>query len=74
MKYLVFNTEQEAIKAELAISKSMNYPNQETKTERWAVPFQLADGRWVFQSPDDTGIPAEDDWWPKPELQKININ
>jgi hypothetical protein len=55
MKYLVFNTEQEAIKAELAISKSMNYPSQETKTERWAVPFQLADGRWVFVSPTDDG-------------------
>jgi uridine kinase len=36
-------------------------------TKAWAMPVQINDGRWVFPSPDDTGVPAEDDWWPEPE-------
>lgn len=43
-------------------------------TKAWAIPVEINDGRWVFQSPDDTGIPAEDDWWIEPDLQIININ
>ncbi len=55
MKHLIFETEQEAIAEEAAISKNMNYPNEETLTKRWAIPFQLADGRWAFVSPTDEG-------------------
>jgi hypothetical protein len=33
-------------------------------TERWAIPQQIADGRWVFQSPDDEGVEPGADWWP----------
>jgi hypothetical protein len=36
-------------------------------TTRWASPQQIADGRWVFASPDDTGIEAQADWWPANE-------
>jgi uridine kinase len=36
-------------------------------TKAWAMPVKINDGRWVFPSPDDTGVPAEDDWWPEPD-------
>ena len=36
-------------------------------TKAWAIPVQINDGRWVFPSHDDTGVPAEDDWWPTQE-------
>lgn len=76
MKYRVFATEQEAIDAEYAISKSMNYPkpgvNAATSkiepnvlTTRWATPQQIVDGRWVFVSPDDEGVETGDDWFPQ---------
>jgi hypothetical protein len=32
-------------------------------TERWAIPQQIVDGRWVIPSPDDTGVEPEPDWW-----------
>lgn len=77
MKYQVFDTEQEAIDAEIAISQSMGFPkvsiNAQTglldptaqQTERWAIPQQILDGRWVFPSPDDTGVEAGNDWFVK---------
>lgn len=78
MKYRVFNTEAEAITAEAQISTAMGYskpgvsaatgevvPN--VLTVRWAVPQQINDGRWVFPSPDDEGIAAEEGWWPRSE-------
>ena len=40
---------------------------QEGHTTSWATPQQIVDGRWVFQSPDDTGVEAEPDWWPAVE-------
>jgi hypothetical protein len=75
MKYLVFDTEQEAIAAEAAISASMGYAKpgvnaatgavvHDAPTMRWDIPQQIADGRWVFASPDDGGVDAEQDWWP----------
>lgn len=33
-------------------------------TTAWAVPQQIVDGRWVFPSPDDTGVEDQDSWWP----------
>jgi hypothetical protein len=33
-------------------------------TKAWAVPVQINDGRWVFPSPDDVGVEAEENWWP----------
>lgn len=79
MKYLVFETEQEAIDAEALISQSMGYskPGVNAKTgevvpdaltTRWAIPQQIADGRWVFPSPDDTGVVPGADWFPREEL------
>lgn len=79
MKYRVFATEQEAIDAEHAIAQAMGLAKvgvnaktgqpdpTATKTERWAVPQQIQDGRWVFPSPDDEGEEASGDWFPEPE-------
>lgn len=33
-------------------------------TTAWATPQQIADGRWVFQSPNETGVDPGVDWWP----------
>jgi hypothetical protein len=74
MKYLVFDTEQEALDAEASISRAMGYakpgvnaatgePVPDVLTLRWAIPRQIADGRWVFPSPDDEGVEASDDWF-----------
>lgn len=69
MKYLVFNTKQEALDAELPISISLGFPKDSTAvTKRWAIPQQIQDGRWVFVSPDDEGVEAGADWWPQEEL------
>ena len=75
MKYRVFDTEQEALAAEKTISEEMGYPKpgvnaktgqvvSDSLTLRWATPQQVQDGRWVFPSPDDEGIEAEDGWFP----------
>jgi hypothetical protein len=74
MRYRIFSTEAEAIAAEAAISEALGYAVPGTNaatgeivhdvlTVRWAVPVQISDGRWVFQSPDDEGVEAEPDWW-----------
>ena len=80
MKYRVFATEAEAAAAEAAISKSMGYSRPgrnaatgavvpDVLTVRWDVPRQIADGRWVIASPDDTGSEAAPDWWPTPAME-----
>ena len=82
MKYRVFDTEAEAIIAEKAISDGMGYAKPginaatgavvpEAVTSRWAIPVQIADGRWVFASPDDTGVDASEIVFVQPE-QSIN--
>jgi len=79
MKYLVFNTEAEAEAAEAVISQSMGYPQAGVSalsgdaepmviTERWAIPRQIVDGRWIIPSPDDQGVEASDDWVPPSPL------
>ncbi len=80
MKYLVFDTQLEAIEAEAQISLSMGYPKLGTKavdgsvsldtqgTDKWADVLQIADGRWVIASPDDTGVEAGPDWFIQEEL------
>jgi hypothetical protein len=79
MKYRVFNTEAEAIAAEAQIANDMDYVKVGTNaatglpdptaqvTERWAIPQEISDGRWVFVSPDDVGVDSESDWWPSAE-------
>ena len=58
-EYYVFNTEQEAINAELQIRQLGNFPlvgvnaatgepSQEGLTTAWAVPQERLDGKWVF--------------------------
>lgn len=75
MKYRIFDTEEEAITAEKAISTTMGYIKPgvnaatgevvpDALTTRWAVPQQIEDGRWVFPSPDSEGVDAEEGWWP----------
>ena len=74
MKYRAFNTEPEATAAEAAISEALGYAKPginaatgeivpDVLTVRWAIPQQIADGRWVFPSPDDTGVEADPEWW-----------
>jgi hypothetical protein len=76
MKYRIFTTEAEAIAAEAQVAADIGCikigTNAKTgqlapdaqATERWAVPQQIVDGRWVFLSPDDVGVEADDAWWP----------
>jgi hypothetical protein len=76
MKYRIFNTEAEAIAAEaqvaldigcikVGINAKTGLPDLSAQvTERWAVPQQIADGRWVFPSQDDEGVEADPGWWP----------
>lgn len=82
MKYLVFDTEAEAVQAESQISADKGYPyygeNALThevidgvgKTERWAIPKQVANGKWVFQSPDDSGVEWNNEDWDFPESEE----
>jgi len=70
MKYRVFDTEEQAIAAEAQVALYSGCPkvgvNAKTGqlapdaqvTERWAIPQQIVDGRWVFPSPDDEGVVA----------------
>lgn len=80
MKYRVFDTEAEALAAEAQVAQAIGCikvgvnaktgqlePTKQT-TERWAIPQQIEDGRWVFPSPDDEGIKADPNWWPQDEL------
>jgi hypothetical protein len=78
MKYLVFDTEAEALAAEAQISARMGYSKPgvnaatgevrpDVVTVRWAIPQQIADGRWVFPSPDDEGVEPSPDWLPHNE-------
>ena len=75
MKYRVFDTEDEALAAEAQIAAAIGCikvgvnaktgqpePDKQV-TERWAIPKQIQDGRWVFPSHDDTGVDAGEDWW-----------
>jgi len=79
MKYRVFDTEAEALAAEAEVAATIGCakvgvnaktgqpePDKQT-TERWAIPQQIQDGRWVFVSPDDEGVEAGADWWPQSE-------
>jgi len=80
MKYRVFDTEEQAIAAEAQVTLDSGCPkvgvNAKTGkpepdkqvTERWAIPQQIVDGRWVFPSPDDVGVEADDAWWPQEEM------
>jgi hypothetical protein len=84
MKYRVFNTEAEAIAAEAVVAHDIGCAKVGTNaktglpdptaqvTERWAVPQQISDGRWVFASPDDEGVEAGADWWPE-EMELANV-
>ena len=75
MRYRVFNTEAEAVAAEAQIAQSIGCvkignnaatgqaDHDAQATERWAIPQQIADGRWVFLSPDDEGVVPDADWF-----------
>ena len=79
MKYRIFDTQQEALDAEAQVAQSIGCikvgvnaktgqpaPDKQA-TERWAIPKQIQDGRWVFVSPDEEGVEAETGWWPESE-------
>lgn len=38
---------------------------QEGHTTAWAIPHQIIDGRWIFPSPDNQGVEADESWWPE---------
>jgi hypothetical protein len=75
VKHRIFDTEQEALDAEAQVAldigcvkvgvnaKTGEPAPDKQATERWAIPRQIADGRWVFASPNDEGVEAEDDWF-----------
>lgn len=81
MKYRVFDTEAAAIAAEaqiahdigcikIGVNAKTGLPAPDAQaTERWAIPQQIADGRWVFPSPDDTGVEPSPDWWPTEPME-----
>lgn len=67
MKYLVFNTENEAIAAEASIAKAMGLPKQAINaltgepvegvyTERWAMPMETTKGKWAIPSDTEDGV------------------
>ena len=75
MKYRIFDTEQEAIAAEAQVAADIGCIKVGTNaktglpapdaqaTERWAIPFQIPDGRWIVASPDDQGVEADPSWF-----------
>jgi hypothetical protein len=56
-QHLVFDTEAEALAAEAEIVACMNLAPGAV-TERWDIPREVADGRWVITKP--YGSCAED--------------
>jgi len=79
MKYLVFETEVEAEAAQATIFTTMQplvetcngvplTPPPPPVTQRWAIPQQILDGRWVIPSPDDEGVEYDAAWFPGVEL------
>ena len=80
MKYRIFDTEEKSLAAEaqvaldigcakVGVNAKTGQPGPDKQvTERWAVVQQIADGRWVFVSPDDVGVEAGVDWWPQEEM------
>ena len=49
MKYVVFDSEPEAIVANDAISQVMGFSGD--ITEKWSQPRQMEDGKWVLVEP-----------------------
>jgi hypothetical protein len=79
MKYLVFDTYSQALESEAEISRNLGYPktgvnastgevDPSSITERWAVPQQISDGRWIIPSSNEQGIESEQGWFPQPDF------
>jgi len=79
MKYLIFDTEQEAIAKENEISLGFGYAKPginaatgaimpDVLTVRWDIPRQISDGRWIITSPSDEGIEEESGWFSSSEV------
>lgn len=80
MKYRVFETEEQAVAAEaqvaldigcvkVGVNAKTGLPAPDAQvTERWAIPQQILDGRWVFPSPNEEGIESEESWWPQDDF------
>jgi len=80
MKYRIFDTEEQALAAEAQVSQEIGCakvgvnaktgqpePDKQV-TERWAIPQQILDGRWVFPSSNEEGIESEESWWPQDDF------
>ena len=71
MRYLVLDTEAEALAAEASIWQAMEpnivelrdgVPVNPRITQRWAVPRALIDGRWVVAAFGNDGQEWSADW------------
>jgi len=73
MKFLLFDTQNEALEAEKVIAAALGYPKfginaasgepATFETVRYAVPMQFTTGKWGFKSPDDSGVEAQNSWF-----------
>jgi hypothetical protein len=62
MMWMIFATEAEAqAYADAATAALPRLP--ENVTQVWAVPRQIADGRWVVPSMNEEGEFARHNWW-----------
>jgi hypothetical protein len=80
MKYRIFDTEEQALAAEaqvavdigcakVGVNAKTGQPEPDKQvTERWAIPQQILDGRWVFPSSNEEGIESEESWWPQDDF------
>lgn len=64
MKYLIFDSEAEATAAEADISAGMGYSKPGINAATGEGQPDVLTVRWVFPSPDDTGVEAGADWRP----------
>lgn len=85
MKYLVFNTEEEALIAEKQISEDLGYSKPGVNaatgeieptvlTTRWDIPRKIKDGRWIITSPTDEGVDYDENWFDKINENAIKSN
>ena len=80
MKFLIFDTEQQALEKEKQIMLEEGVPKYainaltgETDvtviTDRWDIPRQRIDGKWVLLSNNDEGEVYNQDWFYQSDLE-----
>ena len=56
MAALVFATQPAAVAAVATIDVYLAYPSAVQKTQTWAVPRQMKDGRWAIADPGPSAL------------------